>query len=531
MSGFTAGGAVLPLGFHSAEVQPRDCFAGINNIEACAKLVLTANHAGNSRKLSSLWTLINVDRNNGEINTPAQSGAVVRDVFAYWTHLGFVDTSEHYANAIRAHSVAAEQGMAAESARREYLRLLLNFFMHQSFPRPAVVVMGPTNATEAQRDGRVIIVRQPGSAGDRRLVDIHLRGEGSFGKVHRATFLGPDDHVPGFVCPRIEAVKSIDITKMGRALAPADIPELEARLKREVANQLLVRHTGIVTLFDFSSVQPLCGRPPPGTEGELIRYSGARLLLNMELCPGRELYDEIVDKTFASPEGADCLRVALSITGRALLYLHFASIVHRDIKPENMGYFFDHSRPGDRIHDKIVCKLFDFGLSKQIGTTPSQMGVTAGMGTPHFKAPEVGAPPFLHDFKADVYSFGITLAVGFGMEIPCVNPDTHEIDLDLCRRIMNGRDVYMDDRVQYANTAPSFPMHVHTWQHLSPELRDLIHGSTRRNPAERYSMQQVMQHPFWGDVVVGDAELAQLALEGATAKQRMDRAAPIQDLF
>jgi len=110
----------------------------------------------------------------------------------------------------------------------------------------------------------------------------------------------------------------------------------------------------------------------------------------MELCPS-ELFDVIANGTLSEPEA----RAALSQIGRALLYLHNCKIAHRDVKPENIGYYKDGAT------GEVVCKLFDFGMSKRIGDTPSQKGHTAGLGTVNYRAPELGVQGAVHDFKVD----------------------------------------------------------------------------------------------------------------------------------
>ena len=48
------------------------------------------------------------------------------------------------------------------------------------------------------------------------------------------------------------------------------------------------------------------------------------------------------------------------------------------------GYYYEpssRSNPNPDLNTAITCKLFDFGLSKQLGNSPSKMGLTAGTGT------------------------------------------------------------------------------------------------------------------------------------------------------
>ena len=179
----------------------------------------------------------------------------------------------------------------------------------------------------------------------------------------------------------------------------------ELRLQREITNWRCISHPNIVKLLDYFSVQPLGGRPPQ-TQLDKIAYAGSSLYLTMELCPGRDLFDALKCENPPTPE---MLTVALSKVGRALQYLHATNIVHRDVKPENIGYFCDESKLPD-LNTAITCKLFAFGLSKQLGKSPSQMGLTRGAGTPQYRAPEINKESSVHGLKADVFSFGLTIA-------------------------------------------------------------------------------------------------------------------------
>ena len=245
--------------------------------------------------------------------------------------------------------------------------------------------------------------------------------------------------------------------------------------------------------------------------GTAACYAGSRLYLVMERCPGEELFNYILEDRITRPE----ITAALAQVGRALLYLHSCQIIHRDIKPENIGYF------NNKETGEIVCKLFDFGLSKKIGETPSQMGSTKDAGTENYRAPEVAAGS-LHDFKVDVYSLGITIALCTGKEFP-VQGNAGEIDWGYCVRItQRGRKVVPD--TDYG----ALPA---TWAHAPQDMKDLVSLMTRKNPAERITLAQAMAHPYWGDHMVQREELQQIEASGVATVAQMEASSPVQDLF
>lgn len=82
-------------------------------------------------------------------------------------------------------------------------------------------------------------------------------------------------------------------------------------------------------------------------------------------------------------------------TCTALAYLHDNSVMHRDIKPMNALLFSQGDLP--------LLKLSDFGTAKLLQSQVS--GVLTNVGTPYYRAPEVGRHPY--DRSADIFSLGM----------------------------------------------------------------------------------------------------------------------------
>lgn len=94
----------------------------------------------------------------------------------------------------------------------------------------------------------------------------------------------------------------------------------------------------------------------------------------LEYCPGGELFDRLVTKTFYNEGEA---RDTVGILCNAIKYCHDHDIVHRDLKPENLLMASE--------NDDANIKIADFGFAAPaIGNT-----LKTACGTPGYVAPEL----------------------------------------------------------------------------------------------------------------------------------------------
>ncbi|XP_072997603.1 mitogen-activated protein kinase kinase kinase 18-like [Typha latifolia] len=147
---------------------------------------------------------------------------------------------------------------------------------------------------------------------------------------------------------------------------------------------------------------------------------------------------------------------------RALRYLHGeAGVVHGDVKGRNVLV-------GDGI-----AKIADFGSARRVGSDSDSDSDTI-CGTPLWMAPEVvrGGRPTP---ASDVWSLGCTVIEAVTGAKPWADSS-------------NGVDVLV--RIGYGNDSPQPP-------HSASKLcRDFVDKCLRRDPSERWSCEQLLQHPF-----------------------------------
>jgi serine/threonine-protein kinase len=172
-----------------------------------------------------------------------------------------------------------------------------------------------------------------------------LLGQGGMGSVYEATHTA--------------AGKRVAVKVMHRGLAA--YPELLARFRREAKVTSELEHPNVVKVFGFGTA--------PAGEPYMV----------MEFLEGEDL------QTRLERVGALPIETVVQIVNQvasALAVAHGAGVVHRDLKSDNV---FLVSGPGDAF----VAKVVDFGLSKVLKTSGTQLTVArAVFGTPEFMAPE-----------------------------------------------------------------------------------------------------------------------------------------------
>ncbi|XP_044139032.1 serine/threonine-protein kinase 10-like isoform X1 [Bufo gargarizans] len=189
-----------------------------------------------------------------------------------------------------------------------------------------------------------------------------------------------------------------------------------------------------------------------------------QLWIVMEFCAGGALDGVMLELGHGLTEGQ--IQVVCYQTLLGLQHLNSHKIIHRDLKAGNILL---------TQHGEI--RLADFGVSAVNSQTLQRR--SSFIGTPYWMAPEVvmcetckDAP---YDYKADIWSLGITL-----IELAETQPPNHE---------MNPTRVLLKI---LKSQAPSLKYR-HLW---SQDFKDFLYKCLQRNPQERSSTSELLEHSF-----------------------------------
>nr|SVE89791.1 EOG090X03P9 [Daphnia sinensis]SVE91047.1 EOG090X03P9 [Daphnia sinensis]SVE91672.1 EOG090X03P9 [Daphnia sinensis] len=178
--------------------------------------------------------------------------------------------------------------------------------------------------------------------------------------------------------------------------------------------------------------------------------------LVLDLCENGEFQRYL--KSLGHPLSEDEAREVMNQLLEGMLYLHSHNILHRDLSLANL-----------LLTKEMKIKIADFGLATQL-SRPDEKHMTM-CGTPNYISPEV-ATRSSHGFEADVWGLGCLLYTLLVGRPPF---DTDAVKSTLTRVVM------ADYKLPVT---------------MSAEAKDLIQRLLKKNPKERPSLMEVMEHPF-----------------------------------
>ncbi|KAK1410113.1 hypothetical protein QVD17_36646 [Tagetes erecta] len=255
-------------------------------------------------------------------------------------------------------------------------------------------------------------------------------GEGVSASVYRALCVPLNE---------IVAIKILDLEKCNSDLDG---------IRREVQTMSLINHPNLLQSYcSFTSGHKLWVVMP--------YMSGGSCLHIMKSC---------FPDGFEEPVIATFLHEVL----KALVYLHEHGHIHRDVKAGNILVDFDGS-----------VKLADFGVSAcMFDAGDRQRSRNTFVGTPCWMAPEVMQQLHGYDFKADIWSFGITaLELAHG-HAPFSKYPPMKVLLMTLQNAPPGLDYERDKK-------------------FSKSFKDMVAACLVKDPKKRPSSEKLMKHPFF----------------------------------
>ncbi|KAM7512459.1 hypothetical protein LguiB_011334 [Lonicera macranthoides] len=271
-------------------------------------------------------------------------------------------------------------------------------------------------------------------------------GEGVSATVHRALCVPLNE---------IVAIKVLDLEKCNNDLDG---------IRREVQTMSLIDHPNLL--------QAHCSFTTGHSLWVVMPYMAGGSCLHIM----KSAYPE----GFEEPVIATLLREVL----RALVYLHAHGHIHRDVKAGNI--LFDSNG---------AIKLADFGVSAcMFDTGDRQRSRNTFVGTPCWMAPEVMQQLHGYDFKADIWSFGITaLELAHG-HAPFSKYPPMKVLLMTLQNAPPGLDYERDKR-------------------FSKSFKEMVAACLVKDPKKRPSSEKLLKHHFFKNARSTDY-LARTILDG-----------------
>ena len=257
---------------------------------------------------------------------------------------------------------------------------------------------------------------------------LNFLGEGSFASVYKV-----QNKFTDVICAMKVINKTFSCTI-----------EDENEILNEINILRTMDHPGILKIFEFYSSKQ--------------NYS-----IVTELCPGGELFQQIIDKgPFNEKYSAYVMYQIFS----AVNYCHKMHIVHRDLKPENILIV------GKDREGLPTIKICDFGTSKMFEKGAVERKL---VGSSYYIAPEVLKKHY--NEKCDVWSCGVIMYILLSARPPFGGEDDNEI----MERVSTGK---------YDLESPPF-------NKLSKNSIDLIKRLLTMDPEQRISAEQALNHPWF----------------------------------
>lgn len=182
----------------------------------------------------------------------------------------------------------------------------------------------------------------------------------------------------------------------------------------------------------------------------------------LEFCEGGDLFDNLKRRGHFTEPAAARMLVKMF---HAVQHLHSLQIAHRDLKLEN---WVMRRNNGDDLDPVLI----DFGLSYQLKDPAERMYEC--LGTSFYVAPETVRKNY--GLTCDVWALGVITYMVLSGKTPFGGKDDQEVL----------------HRILHCNVTFISPV----WTTVSSMAKDFICSLLRKNPGERLSLEQALEHPW-----------------------------------
>lgn len=378
-----------------------------------------------------------------------------------------VPAADYSAANVDHRNVAAQAGGVAAKAAGDNQRLHGGAGEHKAKNYDTSVI---ERIVAEERESKGKLPKYPGLE---RWTLLEKMGDGAFSNVYRAK---DNTGQMGEVAIKVVRKFEMSSSQSDNHLHP-DVkkqPKVVERsnILKEVQIMRQLDHPNIVKLIEFS-------------ESRQYYY------IVLELCPGGELFHQIVRLTYFSE---DLSRHVIVQVAKALEYLHEEKgVVHRDIKPENLLFypvpFIPSKNPKPRSAEEEDkedegqfvpgvgaggigrIKIADFGLSKIVWDNQTM----TPCGTVGYTAPEI-VKDERYSKSVDMWALGCVLYT-----LLCGFPPFYDESIQvLTEKVARG---------QYTFLSP-------WWDDISKSAQDLVSHLLTVNPEKRYTITEFLNHPW-----------------------------------
>jgi len=189
-----------------------------------------------------------------------------------------------------------------------------------------------------------------------------------------------------------------------------------------------------------------------------------KIVMVLEILSGGELFDRIVKKGHYSERDASLLT---GVIVRALGALHSVGILHRDLKPENCIY--------STASEDSPLKITDFGLAALVSSPTDKLVDRHLVGTPGYICPAV-LTSYEYSAASDIWAAGVILFILLSGSPPFYGRTHKEIF----------------EKIKTAH----WGFHGRNWSQVSEGAKDLVKRMLRQKPADRLTVEEVLDHPW-----------------------------------